>query len=945
MKTVYKYNLIEVNRLKLRIALIIFSLCFVIAVSLAVYARSNGYTGLTSSTSNGCYCHSTGANSNVSLSVSSQSGSFTVQTGSTLNLTITVSSSNSNHSAAGIDIAVKTTTTGETNAGTLNPGSGSGLQLSSGELTHSSPKSLQSGSASFSFSWTAPSQPGNYYLRAIANCVNGNGNADANDQWNRLSIQTITVQEAPSITVNSPNGGEIWCPGSTRNITWSATAIQNVDIAISSDNGSNYSNLATNISASTGSWSWNIPADQAPGSQYLIKISNSSDASVNDVSNSTFTIGQAVQITENPQSATACTGQSITFRIVATGSGLNYVWRKNGTNIPNSNNATLNINPVTLNSAGNYDCVVTAACGNQITSSVATLTVDESPSLVRQPQPVSVCSGEQASFSIGATGTELSYQWRKGGNPITGATDSTLTIFNVQKSDEGLYDCVVSGKCSPSRTSAQAKLTVNEAPQIISHPKTTEACEGDKVLFKVTAKGSDLKFQWRKNGNIIPNATDSVFVIENVSVNHLGTYDVVVSGVCPPQQFSETAIITIIKSPEITLQPKDVSVPEGSDVDFTVAARGDKLKFQWMKDGKDISGANAADLHLKNVQKSDSGEYSCKVSNDCGNVISKQAVLIVNDASSNPQLSLLHTALDFGQTIVNTQKDTSFFGLIRNIGTQTLIISKINITGDDANDFSISGISLPLSLNKGESSDINIKFNPKSEGQKSAYLEFVSNSETNPSLSIIGFAGDIVLELPTSPFNLTTSSINFPAERQLIIVNNGTLHADLNLSITGVDKDAFLIKDDKNKLSIKSKASDFVTIRFEPKKLEESNADFVISIKGKSEPVKLSLKGNISTYVDYMNSFNNLVNIYPNPTNDKLNFSVSSIFSDILSIKILDINGKEYLNLENINLEKGFYEFSWDGTDKNGNKCPSGFYSLIMTTRNDIRHFGFILAK
>lgn len=246
MKNSYKFLFFEKIRSKPSIILTFFLLAFVVVVTYAVYARSSGYTGVTSSTSNGCYCHSTGANSNVSLSVSSETGSFTVQTGSTLNLTITVSSSNSNHTAAGIDIAVKTTTTGETNAGTLSPGTGSGLQLSSGELTHSSPKSLQSGSASFTFSWTAPSQPGNYYLRAIANCVNGNRNADANDQWNRLAIQTITVQEAPSITVNSPNGGEIWCPGTSHNITWSATVVQNVDIAISSDNGANYTNLVTN---------------------------------------------------------------------------------------------------------------------------------------------------------------------------------------------------------------------------------------------------------------------------------------------------------------------------------------------------------------------------------------------------------------------------------------------------------------------------------------------------------------------------------------------------------------------------------------------------------------------------------------------------------------------------------------------------------------------------
>lgn len=940
MNFFYKFS----HRQKRNLLFALAAIAFVVALTYAVYARSNGYTGLTSSTSNGCNCHSGSANSNVSLSVSSESGSFTVQTGSTTNFTITVSSSNSNHTAAGIDIAVKTTTTGETNAGNLSPGSGSGLQLSSGELTHSSPKSLQSGSTTFSFSWTAPSQPGNYYLRAIANCVNGNGSADANDQWNRLTIQTITVQEAPSITVNSPNGGEIWCPGTSRNITWSATAVQNVNIDLSSDNGANYTNLASNIAASSGSWTWNIPSGQNPGNQYLIKISSSSDASVSDVTNSTFTIGEAAQITENPQSANACTGQSVSFRVAASGSGITYVWRKNGTNIPNSNNSTLTINPVTLSSAGNYDCVVTGACGSSVTSASATLTVDESPTINRQPQAVSVCIGDQAEFTVGASGTDITYQWRKGGNPISGATDSILTIFNVQKSDEGLYDCVISGQCAPSRTTVQAKLTVNEPPLITAQPKSASTCENGKATFSVSAKGSDLKFQWRKNGNNIPDATDSILTINNVSTTDLGTYDVVVSGACPPQQFSETVIIKIIKAPEITLQPTDATVSEGGDIDFTVTAKGENLKYQWMKDGKDLQGKTTADLHLKNVQKSDAGKYSCKVSNDCGTITSNEATLIVNDASSNPQLSLLHASLDFGQTIINTQKDTLFTGLIRNIGTQTLTITKINITGNNADEFSISGITLPVSLQKGESTDIKISFLPKSEGQKSAFLEFESNSETNPKLALTGLAGDILLELPTSPFLLSTTSIDIPTERQLLILNNGTLDADLSLSITGEDANAFSIRDDKNFINIKSKSSEIVTIRFEPKKSEESNANLIISINGKTEPVTLTLKGNITTSVDDINYIAG-VNIYPNPSDNMLKFSVASTSARIISLKIVDVNGIEHYKSENIGLTDGLYEFSWDGRDKFGNKSPTGYYSLILISDNQIEQYGFIISK
>ena len=62
----------------------------------------------------------------------------------------------------------------------------------------------------------------------------------------------------------------------------------------------------------------------------------------------------------------------------------------------------------------------------------------------------------------------------------------------------------------------------------------------------------------------------------------------------------------------------------GASTTLTVEASGDDLQFQWKKDGKDLhdgskyQGTKTHTLHIKDVKKSDKGNYQCLVKNDVG---------------------------------------------------------------------------------------------------------------------------------------------------------------------------------------------------------------------------------------------------------------------------------------------------------------------------------------
>ncbi len=125
----------------------------------------------------GCHCSSAGSNTTVSLTCSSGSSPFTASPSTSYSFTVTVATSNSNEDHAGINVATYSGT-GLT--------AGSGLYLSSSELTHSSPKILSGGSASWTFTYTSGSSTGWDTIYATGQAVHGSS-PSCTDEWNHAS--------------------------------------------------------------------------------------------------------------------------------------------------------------------------------------------------------------------------------------------------------------------------------------------------------------------------------------------------------------------------------------------------------------------------------------------------------------------------------------------------------------------------------------------------------------------------------------------------------------------------------------------------------------------------------------------------------------------------------------------------------------------------------------
>ena len=285
--------------------------------------------------------------------------------------------------------------------------------------------------------------------------------------------------------------------------------------------------------------------------------------------------------------------------------------------------------------AGSYTATLTVTDNMGITTPTTvaiTASAPTAPQITTQPTNQTVNAGANVSFSVVATGTAtLTYQWKKNGVNIGGATSATYTIPTAATGDAGTYTVQVSGTCAPSVTSTGSVLNINEQPEVLSVTGNQTVCEGSSVTFTVNAGvTTSPTYQWRFNGTPIGGATSSSYTIATTTTGDAGNYDVVVTGDCGSVT-SATALLTFNPATAVSVNPQNLTVCMGSAASFSVTATGTgTLSYQWRKDLVNINGATSSTYSIPVTVAGDAGNYDVVVTGDCGAVTSSTAVLTVS---------------------------------------------------------------------------------------------------------------------------------------------------------------------------------------------------------------------------------------------------------------------------------------------------------------------------
>jgi hypothetical protein len=260
------------------------------------------------------------------------------------------------------------------------------------------------------------------------------------------------------------------------------------------------------------------------------------------------------------------------------------------------------------------------------------------PVILQQPQGVMAEAGGVAIFTSSVSGgAPLSYQWQVNGVPLPGERTLTLTISNAQPAQAGAYTLLASN-LSGVALSEEARLSVVKPVRITAQPVGAILVRDSTFLLTVTATGDEpIRYQWRKEGIDLANATNSTYTIYGVAPQDSGTYSARVSN--PVNSVESTgAVLVVLSPPAITLQPTDKIVVQGRSTSFSVQASGtDPLRYGWRKDGAFIAGATSNILTLNNISLSSAGAYSVAVSNSAGTILSASASLTVkqNNGANN----------------------------------------------------------------------------------------------------------------------------------------------------------------------------------------------------------------------------------------------------------------------------------------------------------------------
>ena len=493
-----------------------------------------------------------------------------------------------------------------------------------------------------------------------------------------------------------------------------------------------------------------------------------------------ITVYSPPNIDSQPSALAVKAGSNGSFTVSASspnGSTLTYKWyytttnsNSSGTAITASNmgatasgmtSATLSLTNIPTSLNGRYVYCEISDGQYTVKTNPALITVYSSPTISSQPTDQAVKMGGSPTFRVGVTGgnpTTYTYQWYYSAtnsnssgieitNGLTGATptgqtSATLQLVNIQPSWNNYYVyCEISNGQYTLKTNV-AKVTVYSPPTITTQPTALILKQGQDATYTLeatTGNPATNTYKWYYADSI--DATGTAITASNTGVTATG-YDTTslklasITGALNGKYFyceisngqytikSESVSLVVYSAPNITKQPADTGIKEGSTTTFTVEASGGyptTYDYQWYisntnsnTSGTAINSATAggtfigydgAIMTISNSQTSLNGKYIyCEVSN--GEYTTKSNVAKITlysaptittnpadvtvRAGANPTFTAAATG---GYPTTYTYKWYYTTSSNNNSGTQiTATTSGANVTGHDTGTLSLANI-------------------------------------------------------------------------------------------------------------------------------------------------------------------------------------------------------------------------------------------------------------
>jgi hypothetical protein len=198
----------------------------------------------------------------------------------------------------------------------------------------------------------------------------------------------------------------------------------------------------------------------------------------------------------------------------------------------------------------------------------STTSAPVAPTISSQPASAKITAGQTATFIIAAAGTApMTYQWKKNGAAIGGATSAAYTTPAEAATDNNAQFTAEVSNTAGNATSSAAMLTVTSPavpPAITTQPARQTVIAGKTASFTVAATGTaPLSYQWSKNGAAIGGATSSTYTtVAETTLDNNAQFTVAVSNTAGSAT-SNAAILTV-SAPTLLLNSSSSFLSFGS---------------------------------------------------------------------------------------------------------------------------------------------------------------------------------------------------------------------------------------------------------------------------------------------------------------------------------------------------------------------------------------------
>ena len=435
--------------------------------------------------------------------------------------------------------------------------------------------------------------PASASLNSGANPDNNNsGVYDAAGQFTTYACPAVTIDTQPTQNTNPV------CTGAGVSYTVAASGGSGTVSYLWKQSTDNFASNDDDASGANTSDSYSPPTASAGTMYYRCEVSSTCGSPSSATSNTvTLTVNAVPGTPTSPAATTSsfCSASppgSITLSATLDG-GTSIDWFTGSCGgtpvVPSFSTATTAIIAPPGSTTTYYARATDGTCSS---ASCAEVTVTVFPSTVigTQPGNQSACIGGNASFTVAATGTGLSYQWYRGASPlsnggsISGATTDTLTITGVVSGDADSYSVDVMSASCATVPSASRTLTVVSPPSagLSVTAQAAEVCGGSGTDILVAASESGISYQLRNSagnvnvgaavpgtGGTISLPTGNLTTTPSVTFNVLAT----ASG-CTAAQLAQTATVTVNALPATPTGSATYSGPAGSTVLMTVSVGG-----------------------------------------------------------------------------------------------------------------------------------------------------------------------------------------------------------------------------------------------------------------------------------------------------------------------------------------------------------------------------------